>query len=250
MTAFDVVAILMVAVSALIGFARGAVREVVTLVAFGAAAVIALLALPFTAPVMRAVVHKPAWAGAASAVVVVFVLVYVLLRVFGGQLARFLHASNLGGPDRALGAGVGVARALVALGGFFLLYDKAMPRDLSPGWITGGATWPVARASGHALEKLAPQGGRLSDGVGRLMRDNVKSGFGVPDADTEDDGGGVQLGGSDGSDAVGEAAPTPRRIPRKADSDDNRRGLQVRLTDDRRPRRPHARATGDEESPR
>ena len=246
MTAFDIVAILIVAVSALIGFARGAVREVVTLVAFGAAAVVALLALPFTAPVMRALVHRPPWAGAAAAVLIVFVLVYVLLRVFGGQLARFLHASNLGGPDRALGAGVGVARALVALGGFFLLYDKAMPRDLSPGWITGGATWPVARASGHALEKLAPQGGRLSDGVGRLMRDNVKSGFASSDGSrTDEDAEGAQLGGGEA-----DAAPARRRIPAQADSDDKRRGLQVRLTSDGPAHHPRRHAPADEESSR
>ncbi len=249
MTAFDVVAILMVAVSALIGFARGAVREVVTLVAFGAAAVVALLALPFSAPVMRALVHRPPWAGAAAAVLVVFVLVYVLLRVFGGQLARFLHASNLGGPDRALGAGVGVARALVALGGFFLLYDKAMPRDLSPGWITGGATWPVARASGHALEKLAPQGGRLSDGVGRLMRDNVKSGFGAPDPSARDEDEGAQLGGGE-LPAPREVEPSARRVSGQAEADAGRRGLQVRLTDERHSRRLHTHAPGDEESSR
>ena len=44
MTGFDVFAILAVLVSALIGYARGAVREVVTLCAFGLAAVAAIAA--------------------------------------------------------------------------------------------------------------------------------------------------------------------------------------------------------------
>ena len=95
-------------------------REIVTLVAFTRRPWSRCCLLPFTAPVMRAVVHKPPWAGAASAVVVVFVVVYVALRVFGGQLAAVLHASNLGGLDRALGAVFGVVRALVLLGVFFL----------------------------------------------------------------------------------------------------------------------------------
>lgn len=263
MTAFDVVAILIVAISVLVGFARGGVREIVTLVAFGAATVAALLALRYTAPPLRHLFH-PAWVAGAAGVLLVFVLVYVVLRVFGGRLARFLHASNLGGADRTLGAGVGLLRALAVLGGFFLIYDKAMPKDLSPGWIVRGATWPVARASGRTLQKLAPGGGRLSSGVGRLMHDGVVSGFGAPktNAVRDEGGGGVQLGG-ERTPTLDEAAPPdeatlPTGTERSAgshdaaggDSGEARRGLRVRLNDDHHHAPRHARHVDDRESSR
>lgn len=264
MTAFDIVAVLIVALSVLIGFARGGVREIVTLVAFTAAAVAAILGLRFTAPLLRHLFH-PDWVAGAAGVLVVFVLVYVVLRVFGGRLARFLHASNLGGADRTLGAGVGLLRALAVLGGFFLIYDKAMPKDLSPGWIVHGATWPVARASGQALRKLAPSGGRISSGVGRLMHDGVVSGFGAPRSNVtrDQDGGGVQLGG-ERPPTLDEAAPPDETTPARGashrrtrdreeagpDPGDARRGLQVRLSDDHRHVARHVRHDEGQESSR
>lgn len=238
MTAFDIVALLVVLVSGLIGFARGAVREVVTLVAFGLAAGLAILALPHTAPVLRHVVH-PAWAAAAAAVVVVFVLIYVLVRVGGGWVARKLHAINLGGPDRALGAGFGVVRALVALGLFFLVFQAAT-RDLTPPrWIVGALTWPVARACGHVLDRLAPSGARFRDGMGRTMGQDVKDSFAIGANVTERDeqAPGIQFGGDDSADSLKNADTPDEDAPgaggrreSKAQEAARHRGLEVKLT--------------------
>lgn len=236
MTAFDVAAILIVLVSALVGFARGAVREVVTLVAFGAATVSAVAALPLSARLFSHLVH-PSWMAAACGLVVVFVLVYVCLRVAGGELSRRLRGGALGGADRTLGAGFGVVRAAVLLGAFFLLYKAAMPASLSPAWITDGVTWPVARASGQALQKLAPGGGRLGGGVGRMMGEDLKSGFtprnveGARDDEAAADREGVVLGRSRRrAPTLDEVAPPDETAPPAAEP---RRGLKVRTRSER-----------------
>ena len=146
MTGFDVFAILAVLVSALIGYARGAVRELVTLCAFGLAAVAAIAALPYFAPLLRHVIH-PGWAAAVAAVLIVFVLAYVLVRTGGGMLTARLHASRLRGVDRWGGAGFGVLRGLIFLGLAGLLISTMPWPGGAPHWITGGLTWPVtARA--------------------------------------------------------------------------------------------------------
>ena len=131
----------------------------------------------------------------------VFVLVYVVVRVGGGWVARKLHAINLGGPDRALGAGFGVLRALVALGLFFLVFQVATRDMTPPRWIVGALTWPVARAAGRGLETLAPRGAKLRDGMGRMMSDDVKSSFNLGSNITAGDeqAPGVQFGGGDAS---------------------------------------------------
>lgn len=190
MTAFDIVFLLIVLVSALVGYARGAIKELVTLFAFLLAALAAIFALPVSGDLFRRLVH-PAWAGNAVAVLVVFVLTYILLRVIGGLLTRHIHSSALGGLDRAAGAVFGIGRALVLVGAFFLVFSAVTPPELSPRWITGGFTWPVARASGGVLTRFAPGGMKLADNVTRMMGEGVQKGF-----NEIDDGGGIAFGGS------------------------------------------------------
>ena len=201
MTAFDIVFLLIVLVSALVGYARGAIKELVTLLAFLIAALAAVFALPLSGPLFRHLIH-PAWAGNACAVLVVFVVVYVGLRVLGGVLTRHVHSSRLGGVDRAGGAVFGVGRALVLVGAFFLVFNAVTPAELSPRWISGGLTWPVARASGRALTTFAPGGLKLADGVTRMMGEGVKKGF--SENETAE---GVELGGSPAEAAPDEIPP-------------------------------------------
>ena len=176
MTGFDVFAILAVLVSALIGYARGAVREVVTLCAFGLAAIAAIAALPFLAPLLKHVIH-PGWAAAAGAVVIVFILAYVLVRTGGGMLTTRLHGSRLRGVDRWGGAGFGVLRGLIFLGCAGLLIATVPWPGGAPHWITGGLTWPVATGAGRTLASLAPAGGGAAGRFGRFFKDGVDAGF-------------------------------------------------------------------------
>jgi len=182
-TAFDLAALLILAVSALIGFSRGAVHEIVTLVAFTFAAVTAVFLLPFTGPLARHVVH-PAWAGAAAAVVVVFVVAYVAVRVIGAAITTHLHASSFGVVNRTGGALFGAVRAGVLLAAFALVFNAVTPRDMQPSWITGGLTWPLARAGGQALASVAPHGLRMAGGLSRSMGEGVKKGFSASDDDS------------------------------------------------------------------
>jgi len=82
MTGFDAFAILVILASAAAGWVRGGTRELITLLSFVLAAFLALVALPLTAPIGRALVN-PDWAGSIAAAVASFLLVY-----FGSRLLR------------------------------------------------------------------------------------------------------------------------------------------------------------------
>lgn len=60
MTQLDFIILALLAISAAIGFARGAVREVFALVALVAAAALAIFGLPAFGPIARDIIH-PAW---------------------------------------------------------------------------------------------------------------------------------------------------------------------------------------------
>ncbi|MDR3509532.1 MAG: CvpA family protein [Caulobacteraceae bacterium] len=175
MTLFDIIALLVLGVSGLVGLIRGALREVTTVVAFVLAVFLALFSLRFTGPIARGAVH-PSWAGTAVAVVVVFLAAYVAFRVIGQGLTRSVHNTQvLGTADRLVGGGFGLVRGLVALGVFNLLFHAATPPERFPTWISDAKLYPVSEVSAVALRTLTPKGlsmaHRLTPALANAVRD-------------------------------------------------------------------------------
>jgi membrane protein required for colicin V production len=171
-TGFDYAAGLLLVVSGLFGFARGATHEITTVVALVVAAILAVGALRFTGPLALHAIHTP-WVAKAAAVLVTFILVYAILRLIGGALSRGVKQTSLSGLDRLLGFGVGLVRALVVLGGFILLIDAATPPERMPGWITGAKLYPLASAAGGALRTFAPRGLKVAETVTPDLADDM-----------------------------------------------------------------------------
>jgi len=185
LTLFDIVAGLLVLVSALIGFSRGAVQEVVTLVSFTLAAMAAVFLLPISNPIAHTLVH-PAWASKVVAIIVVFIIAYIALRIAGGAISAALHSQvALGVLDRSLGFVLGAGRGLVALGLFCLVFAAVTPRFLQPPWIVTSPLYGVGRASGAMIASLAPSGLKAVGGFGRIMKDRVSADTDGPDPSTD-----------------------------------------------------------------
>jgi len=147
MSLFDLAAGLVLIVSAIVGWIRGATREVATVAAIIIAAIVAIAALRFTGAVARHAIHTP-WLA----------------------LTRRIHqAQGLGGVDRAIGAGFGVARALVILGLANLTLNAITPPDRMPSWIEHAMLYPVSTYSAQALKAFAPHGVNLAKQVAPVV---------------------------------------------------------------------------------
>ena len=165
MTQFDFIVLALLAVSGLFGFLRGAMREIVALVALLVAAAAAVFGLHYAAPIAHHAI-KTDWLATAAALVVVFVAVYLAIRLIGAMIVMQLqHSDFIGALDRSLGLAIGLIRGLIVLGAFNLAFLAATPEDLRPHWIVGAATWPMAQDMGKLLTALAPKG---LDIAGRL----------------------------------------------------------------------------------
>jgi membrane protein required for colicin V production len=175
MTQFDLIVFVLLAISAAVGFARGAAREVAALVALIGAALITV----FTAAPAAHVAHRfvrTDWLAAVCGMLVVFVVVYLALRLAGGVVARHIQETRfIGALDRSVGLAIGLVRGLIVLGALDLLFVAATPEDLRPHWIVGATTWPLAQDMGRALKTVAPKGGdvlaRLQPAVAGTFRD-------------------------------------------------------------------------------
>ena len=165
LTQFDAIVLILLAISAAMGFFRGAMLEIVSLIALVVAAGVAILGLSTSAPMARKLIHLD-WLATAAALIVVFVVVFALIRLIGAMIARQVQQTDfLGALDRSVGLAIGLARGLIVLGALNLMFNAATPKDLQPRWIVGSTTWPLAQTMGKLLTALAPQG---MDIAGRL----------------------------------------------------------------------------------
>ena len=177
MTGFDVIAILVILASAAAGWVRGGTREIITLLSFVLAAFIALVALPLTAPLGRALVD-PDWAGTIAAAVASFLLIYFGIRIFGSILSKRAQAHpQLGGIDRIVGTFVGAARSLVLLGAIHLVIVAAMPGERTPRWLSEAALRPVTAGAARVIQIVLPGIGRGADALAPVVTSSVNEGF-------------------------------------------------------------------------
>ncbi len=169
------IALLILAASGLIGFARGALRELTTVIAFVAAVAVALFALRFTGPLARHLMH-PAWVANTAALLAGFVVAYIAVRMIGAGVSRSVHDVHaLSSLDRLAGLGIGLIRGFVVLGVFQLVFAAATPPERMPGWISHAALYPAAVDSGKALKALKPGGlavaGKLAPALQQAVSD-------------------------------------------------------------------------------
>jgi membrane protein required for colicin V production len=157
MTALDIFVFLLLIGGAAVGFVRGFVHEVISLLAWIVA--IAMLKLFHTQlwTGLDNSFHTSPAAGAVLAFAILFVpsflIVKLLARSIGGRTRR--HAV-LGPFDRILGGGFGALKGLLGVTLFFLLANLATdmvygPQAERPQWMTKSRTYPLLNASGRAI---------------------------------------------------------------------------------------------------
>lgn len=151
LTALDILVILAVVGSGVLGFTRGFVTEVLSLVAW----VGILLALKlFHAPV-AGLLAGPVGTAAGAAVLafaIVSAIAYFGGRVIANAVGARTRTSILGPLDRALGFGFGGLKGLIFVSLAFLLVVLVVDtmgggREQRPGWMTRSRTYPVLDAT-------------------------------------------------------------------------------------------------------
>lgn len=185
MTFFDGLALVIIGLSALVGFWRGGAKEIVSVFSFLLAGLVALLLLPISGPIARKAMD-PDWAGTALAVIVVFVLVSLLLKAVAHWLSRSLHESDhLGGADRMAGLGFGVLRGLFVLGVIHLMLYASTPAGRIPTWYREAMVYPAGKAAAKALQLVLPEGAKIADKVAPVVERRARAG--ASDAPHSDD---------------------------------------------------------------
>jgi membrane protein required for colicin V production len=147
------------AISGLLALARGFTREVLSLVAWGAAAAAAFFAskqkplLDLVTPYVDPT--KPIVAQIIVAAVA-FILVLIIVSVISVKISDRVVDSRVGAFDRTLGLVYGLARGLVLVSIAYLFYGWLLPVDRQEDWVRNAATLPMIRSVGNTLLGFMP----------------------------------------------------------------------------------------------
>ncbi|WP_240008050.1 CvpA family protein [Pseudaquidulcibacter saccharophilus] len=158
MNGFDVLVLIIVGVSALLAFARGFVREFLSMTALALAILAVLWGLPVFRDPVKDALNTESWIANTITVITIFLLVYVAIRVLTGRIHEWVHDSEpLGVIDRTAGILFGVARGFVIISIAVITFISVAKEDKWPKILKDAKFFPFLVLTGDALKSLAPE---------------------------------------------------------------------------------------------
>lgn len=152
----DLGVLAIVLLSAIFAFARGFVREALSILAWAGAALITYLAFDPVYRLVSAAIHTPLLAYVVDGAGVFFVSL-IVLTIATGTLARFVRSSALSPIDRTLGLLFGIARGVALVCLAFLLFDVSVPYKDRPVWVNKARSTPFLREGADLWRNVLPR---------------------------------------------------------------------------------------------
>jgi len=144
-------------ISGLLALMRGFTREVLSLIAWGAAAVGAYFAIHsaelvgFASQYLQPdIVAKIAVGGG------IFLVVLIIVSLISVKLSDVVVDSAAGAFDRTLGFFYGLARGLVLVVIAYLFYGWLIPIERQEDWVKNARTLPIIQSVGEVILSLVP----------------------------------------------------------------------------------------------
>jgi membrane protein required for colicin V production len=131
-TIVDAVVLAIIVVSAMLAYARGLVRESLSIAGWVAAAVAAFLFAPSLEPLMREIpvlrdiIGTSCELGILAAFAVIFAAALLVFSIFTPLVSGLVSNSAIGPVDQALGLLFGVARGVLLVLIAFLVYERVL----------------------------------------------------------------------------------------------------------------------------
>jgi membrane protein required for colicin V production len=137
-TAVDGGAALIVILSAILAYSRGLVRELMSIVGWIGAAILAFIFAPAATPIVKEIpmvgnfLSDSCELSVIAAFAGVFAIGLILAAIFTPLFASVVQRSALGGIDQALGFLFGVLRGVLLIAVAFIVWDRALSNQSVP----------------------------------------------------------------------------------------------------------------------
>jgi membrane protein required for colicin V production len=154
-TLLDLVLLGVMLISALLAMVRGFMREILSIAAWGAAAVSTLYFYPRLLPVAKSYFNNDIVA-AGAVVGGVFLGTLLIVSIVTVRISDMILDSRIGALDRTLGFLFGLGRGLIIVVVAFLFFDWLVPAKSQPVWVTGAKSKVVLQSTGQWLMAMLP----------------------------------------------------------------------------------------------
>lgn len=161
-TIIDGVVAGVIVISAILAYSRGLVREVLAIVGWGVAAVVAFVfaadAEPLIKeiPIVRDLIGGSCELSILTSFAAVFGVALIIVAVFTPIFAGAVQRSAIGGIDQGLGFLFGVARGALLVAVAFILYDRIVREDESMAIVTESKSRAIMASTQEKLEEMIP----------------------------------------------------------------------------------------------
>ncbi|HWD58997.1 MAG TPA: CvpA family protein [Stellaceae bacterium] len=159
MNPVDIGVIAVVGLSAVFAFARGFVREALSIVAWIGAGFITLYGFTTVYAIVDPMVHNPLLSQLIAGFGL-FVASLIVLTILTGIVARTVRASGLSPIDRTLGFVFGILRGAFILSLAYLLVEMVQPNDRPP-WLRDAKSAPYLQQGADILRGFLPESLRM-----------------------------------------------------------------------------------------
>ncbi len=160
LTLLDFILLAIMLVSGLLALMRGFTREVLSLVAWGAAAVAAYVAIKQPGLVEWAKTNVPYLEKEILAQIAVgataFLIVLIIVSIISVKISDFVVDSAAGSFDRTLGFIFGVVRGFIFVAIAYLFYGWLLPFDKQEPWVRTAYSLPMIKSAGEGLLSFMP----------------------------------------------------------------------------------------------
>src|SRR6478752_1633212 len=154
-TILDLVLLAVMLISGLLAMVRGFMREILSIAAWGAAALVTLYAFSKLLPTAKTYFNNDT---VASIVVVAgtFIGTLIVVSIITVRISDMILDSRIGALDRTLGFLFGLGRGLLIVVVAYQFFVWLVPDKQRPDWITGAKSRVVLQGTGDWLMSLLP----------------------------------------------------------------------------------------------
>ena len=154
-TLLDIFLLAVMLISGILAMIRGFMREVLSIAAWGGAAIVALYGYPKLLPAAKQYLNNDIVAGAVTAAAL-FIGTLIIISIITVRIADMILDSRIGALDRTLGFLFGLARGLLIVVVAFVFFDWLAPLK-QPSWVSDAKSRVVLKGTGQWLQSLLPE---------------------------------------------------------------------------------------------
>ena len=155
-TLLDILLLVVMLISGLLAMIRGFMREVLSIAAWGVAALATLYGYSRILPTVKTYVSSDLVAAGVT-IVGVFLITLLVISIITVRISDMILDSRVGALDRTMGFLFGLGRGLIIMVVAFLFFAWLVPDRSQPEWVKSAKSKVVLQSTGEWLMSMLPE---------------------------------------------------------------------------------------------